>query len=179
MVAIKPIDLRDKALIEVLYGCMLRISEAVALDLPDVDLDESRVVVRSGKGGKGRVVPLPVRSGDAVQAYLEVRDRLIGKWVQDASDRQALFIGRAGRRLTDITARQRVAMQGREAGLRHLHPHALRHAGAVHVLKGGGSVRHVQELLGHARLDTSMTYTRLVPTDLKVAYDAAFPVLRV
>jgi integrase/recombinase XerC len=104
---------------------------------------------------------------------------LIGKWVQDAGDRQAVFVGRAGRRLSEVTARQRVAAVGKVAGVKHLHPHALRHAGAVHVLKGGGSVRHVQELLGHARLDTSMTYTRLVPADLKVAYDAAFPVLRV
>jgi site-specific recombinase XerC len=175
----KPVELRDRAMVECLYGCLLRISEVIALDLRDVDLDEGRILVRSGKGGKGRVVPLPVQSGDAVAAYLKIRGLLLGSKTQGAYEPKALFVAKAGGRVSVFTFRKRLRIIGEHVGIQGLHPHLLRHAGAVHVLKGGGSVRDIQELLGHAKLETSIGYMRLTISDLKAAYDAAFPVLRV
>jgi site-specific recombinase XerD len=174
----KPADLRDGAIVEMLYGCLLRIGECLALEVRDVDLDEGKVLVRSGKGGKGRVVPLPVRSADAVAAYLAIRDRLLGSRAGSAASK-ALFVARGRGGISHVTFRKRLRLLGELAGIKGLHPHLLRHAGALHVLKGGGTVRDIQELLGHAKLETSVGYMRLTSGDLKAAYDDAFPTLRV
>lgn len=169
---------RDKAYVEILYGTMLRFSEALGLNLCDADLDERTVTVRKGKGAKDRVVPLPVKSIETLERYLAVREDLFyGKAIADG--RQAFFVGRSGKRMAKKALRELFRRLKKETGLKALHPHLLRHAGAVHMLRGNADLRYIQEALGHEQLDTTKRYTRLVPADFKKAYDAAFPVLRV
>ena len=171
-----PTRIRDRALLEILYGCMLRIREAISLKVRDVNLDDRVLEIRRGKGQKDRVVPLPRRTRDSLAAYLSVRTQVPARTIRPA-DRQALLLSRLGRRLSRQAARDLVRDAGETIGV-HLHPHLLRHAGAVHMLRSGADLRHIQELLGHDDLETTRTYLRLVPGDLKEAYDKAFPTLR-
>jgi site-specific recombinase XerD len=177
MITVTPIDYRNKAMVELLWGCMLRRSEAVALDVGDIDLIEKTVTVRCGKGSKGRVVPLPLKTGESMKAYLAVRDKLHTK--AKPANPNALFLSKNGKRLTANGIQQLFRMLKEQGGFDEFYPHLLRHAGAVHLLRGGADLRHVQELLHHTDLDTTKNYLRLVPTDLKEAYDRCFPVLRV
>ena len=173
-----PLEFRNKALLEILYGTMLRIRETVDLDLKDVNLDDRVLAVRFGKGQKDRMLPLPRRTQEAVVAYLDVRSEVPTKTIRPG-DRHALLLSRRGRRLSREAARDVVRDAGEAIGS-HLHPHLLRHAGALHMLRSGQcDVRHLQELLGHDDLETTAgTYLRLVPADLKEAYDKAFPILK-
>lgn len=170
-----PVLARDRAVLEVLYGCCLRLSEALGLDVNDVDVDGGLLKVRKGKGGKGRVVPIPRQTAEILGIYLDQRANLLKR--NDPT--KALFVTRRGDRVTKDTVhflfrKLRVSM-----GLKRFHPHLLRHAGAIGMLRNEASLRHVQELLGHADPQTTKGYLRLVPGDLKTAYHAAFPVLRV
>jgi len=156
---------RDRALFEVGYGSGLRVSELVALDVDDVDLAERVVRVRRGKGGKDRVVPLGAEAAAAVATWLTVRGAEPG----------ALFLNRKGGRLTSRSAYTVVHATAEAAGLPDVHPHALRHSFATHLLSAGADIRAIQEMLGHASLSTTQRYTQLDLDILQRAYRAAHP----
>jgi integrase/recombinase XerD len=153
---------RDRALLETLYGTALRLSECARTDLADLDLGGQSLLVRNGKGRKDRIVPVTGRAIAALDVYLKDARP---SFVHDPQE-QALFLGARGQRLKRVTIYSIVRNCGRATGLK-IAPHGLRHACATHLLKGGASVRHVQELLGHAHLDTTVIYTRVDRSDLR------------
>ena len=155
---------RDRAMIEVLYGAGLRAAELVALDVPDVDLDEAIVSVRRGKGGKERRVPIGPAGLAAVRDWLVARPAATG----------ALFVNARGGRLTTRSV-QRIVNAAGSAELAGLHPHALRHAYATHMLDAGADLRGIQELLGHASLGTTQRYTHVSVQQLLDVYQNAHP----
>jgi integrase/recombinase XerC len=166
-------DLRDRALLELLYGAGLRIGEAAALDVRDVDLHRGDVRVL-GKGGKERVVPLPGAARDALAAWLAARRRpgLLGEPLFTALRRRSAGATRLGAR--DL--RRVVAARVRRAGLAgRVHPHRLRHSYATHLLDMGADLREIQELLGHASLSTTQRYTAVSAERLLTVYDRAHP----
>lgn len=167
----EPPALRDTAILEVLYGAGLRISELVALDVDDVDLEEGSVRV-VGKGDKERVVPLGRYAIRAVEAYLaRGRPALAG-----ARTRGALFLNQRGGRLTRQGATNLIQEAARRAGIRaKVTPHVLRHSFATHLLEGGADVRVVQELLGHASVATTQIYTLVTQDRLREVYEEAHP----
>jgi integrase/recombinase XerC len=164
----RPHPERDLLLFELLYGCGLRISELVGLNLTDFDMAERWILVR-GKGRKERQTPYGRKAAAALEKYLAVR----------SSADTALFLNHHGARLTDRGARGIVKLY---AGLLSsdsaLHPHSLRHAYATHLLADGADLRAIQELLGHARLSTTQKYTQVSLTDLMAVYDRAHPKAR-
>ncbi|HET6305368.1 MAG TPA: tyrosine-type recombinase/integrase [Myxococcota bacterium] len=165
--------LRDRALVETLYGAGLRVGELVALAVRDVDLPRGDARVW-GKGGKERVVPLPAAARAALEAYLRERRRpgLLGEPLF-ASLRAP---GGAVRRLADRDVRRILARRARLAGVAdRVHPHRLRHSYATHLLDMGAGLREIQELLGHASLSTTQRYTAVSAQRLLEAYDAAHP----
>ncbi len=164
------VALRDLAVLEVLYGSGIRVSECCGLDDPDVDLDRGLLTVL-GKGSKIRRIPLGAPATDAIWAWLaHGRSRLT------AADRPtgAIFLNRLGRRLGTRDARRIVERHPLPDG-RTLHPHALRHAYATHLLEGGADLRTVQELLGHADLATTQIYTHLTRERLRAVYESTHP----
>ncbi|HET8593970.1 MAG TPA: site-specific tyrosine recombinase XerD [Intrasporangium sp.] len=164
--------LRDRALLEVLYGAGARISEAVGLDVDDVDLD-SRAVRLLGKGSKERIVPIGRYAAESLGAYLtRARPVLSAK----GRSGPALFLGKRGARLSRQSAWLVLQDVAERAGLReHVSPHTLRHSFATHLLDGGADVRVVQELLGHASVTTTQLYTLVTIDSLREAYAAAHP----
>jgi len=165
-------SLRDRALLEVLYGAGARISEATGLDIDDLDLEEGTVRL-FGKGSKERVVPLGRYAREAVTAYL-VRGRpaLAARGVGTS----AVFLGARGARLSRQTAWSVIHTAGERAGLSgHLSPHTLRHSFATHLLEGGADVRVVQELLGHASVTTTQIYTMVTVARLREVYAESHP----
>lgn len=164
-----PEGLRDIALAEVLYGSGLRISEAIGLDLNDVDSDVIRV---TGKGSKERIVPLSDAAVKRIRRYMEQRHALLSNYAE-----QALFVSvRAGKRLDRRQANRIVAKLAKLAGLpKDVHPHMLRHSFATHMLEAGADLRSVQELLGHENLTTTQRYTHLDMQRIMQVYDAAHP----
>ena len=170
-----PKGLRDRALLELLYGCGLRVSELCGLDVRDVDL-EGRSVRVVGKGRKERVVPLGEKAAAAVVAYLPVRTQLVKGGLAVPP---ALFPTPRGKRLDRREAYEITRHYGAlGAGRGDLHPHALRHACATHMLDGGADLRSIQELLGHASLSTTQRYTHVSIEHLMRAYDQAHPLAR-
>jgi integrase/recombinase XerC len=169
--------LRDHALFELLYGSGLRVSELAGLDLSHLALDQAELRVL-GKGNKERVVPVGRHAERALHAYLERRAELRnGK--SGYQDADAVFLGRRGRRLgvrRVQTLAHRYGALG--AGRPDLHPHALRHSCATHMLEGGADLRAIQELLGHASLSTTQRYTHLSLDQLLSVYDRAHPLAR-
>jgi integrase/recombinase XerC len=169
------LEARDVAIVELLYGCGLRVGELVGLDVVasakargwiDLDAGEAHVL---GKGSKRRAVPIGAKAVQALQAWLALRAQMAG-------DDPALFVGRGGRRLTSQSIWLRLRRRSRQAGLAMpVHPHMLRHSFASHVLQSSGDLRAVQELLGHANISTTQVYTRLDFQHLAKAYDAAHP----
>jgi site-specific recombinase XerD len=157
--------LRDRAVLELLYGAGLRVSELCGLGPGDVDLEQGFVTVL-GKRSKVRRVPLPPAAREVVATYL-ARGR-------PAAARDALFINARGARLAPRDARRIVDRYPLPDG-RRLHPHLLRHAYATHLLEGGADLRAVQELLGHADLATTQLYTHLTKDRLRAVYDATHP----
>jgi len=177
-----PRSLRDRAILEVLYSTGLRAGELVTLHLEDLDLDELDVLVRCGKGGKSRRVPVGETARVAVLAYLAAGRPLLAEEGEDRPDNHSrevpgvLWLGRYGRPLTAWILRDVVSRTAREAGLiGRVTPHTLRHTAAVHLIRGGASVRHVQLFLGHATPQTTAHYTQLVLDDLKAAWAQAHP----
>ncbi|MPZ60463.1 MAG: site-specific tyrosine recombinase XerD [Propionibacteriales bacterium] len=165
--------MRDRALLELLYGTGARISEAVGLDVDDVDL-ENRSVRLLGKGGKERVVPVGRYAGEAVSAYA-VRSR---PKLSAAAGRggAALFLNARGGRLSRQSAWAVLRAAARQAGVTaDVSPHTLRHSFATHLLDGGADVRVVQELLGHASVTTTQVYTLVTVDSLREVYAAAHP----
>ena len=161
------VALRDLALLELLYGSGLRIAEATALDVDDVDLDRARVVVW-GKGGKQRTVPLSSPAIDALRRWLADGRAALATDVTPAG---AVFLNRRGRRLTPRDARRVLDRRANEP----THPHALRHTFATHLLDGGADLRVVQELLGHSDLATTQRYTHVSKERLRTVFDATHP----
>lgn len=147
--------LRDRALLEVMYGAGLRVGEAVALDVDDVDGELVRV--RRGKGGKERYVPLGTKAREALGEYLPRRSEL----QRPESPAHALFLGRQGRRLGTRQVRRIVDTQAARSEVPPTHPHALRHSYATHLLGSGADLRSIQELLGHASLKTTARYAHV------------------
>ncbi|EZP29858.1 tyrosine recombinase XerC [Microbacterium oleivorans] len=166
-----PIVLRDAALLEVLYGAALRVSEACGLDLESLDRSASTVRVL-GKGGKERVVPFGAPAAKAVDAWI-VRGR---PTLMTDPPTTALFLGARGGRLGVRTAYEVVRRTvGPVVGADAVGPHALRHSAATHLLDGGADLRSVQELLGHASLGTTQIYTHVSTERLTAAYRLAHP----
>ena len=164
--------LRDRALVEVLYGLGARISEAVGIDLDDLDR-EGRAVVLRGKGDKHRAVPVGRCALEAVDAYLtRGRPALAAR----GRGTPGLFLGSRGGRLTRQAAWQIIRAAAEEARLAdRVSPHTLRHSYATHLLHGGADVRSVQELLGHASVTTTQLYTKVTVDSLREAHAAAHP----
>ncbi len=161
----RPHPARDLAILELLYGCGLRVSELVGLNLDDIDRAERWLRVR-GKGRKERQVPFGGKAADALEHYLEDR----------TSRETALFLNHRGGRLTDRGVRGIIKLYATLiAGDSSLHPHSFRHAFATHLLSDGADLRSIQELLGHARLSTTQKYTQVSLTDLMATYDRAHP----
>lgn len=170
-------NVRDAALLEVLYGCGLRVSELTRLDLADVATDDGSVRVL-GKGKKERLVPLGSKAREAVLAYLDRRSELSHPKTGEI-DPRALFVGRLGRRITVRRVQALVHRYGAlGAGRSDLHPHALRHACATHMLEAGADLRVIQEMLGHSSLATTQKYTHLTLDRLLEVYDKSHPLAR-
>jgi site-specific recombinase XerD len=153
-----PLALRNRALVELVYSAGLRASEAVGLDLADVDFDREQLHVR-GKGGKERIVPLGEEAAHLLARYLhEARPELM------RGAENAIFVSARGKRLDTSTLRRVFA-----------HPHSLRHAFATHLLEGGADLRTIQELLGHGSLSTTQLYSHVDGRRLRRVYDRAHP----
>ena len=166
------VETRDHAILELLYGTGIRLGECERLDVADVDLLEGQVMVRNGKGRRDRVVPILARAALALNVYLrDVRPVFL-----KSPRESALFVTWEGRRLTSITLRVMVERRAQAAKLPLVvSPHVLRHTCATHLLRGGADVRHVQELLGHAEIDSTMRYTRVAVTDLAQVLERSHP----
>jgi site-specific recombinase XerD len=161
-----PLDLRDRAMFELAYAAGLRAEELVNLDTDSADADAEQVRVE-GKCGRTRVVPAGEHAWRALDRYLAR-----GRPALDAGETRALFISKSGRRLSTSDVRRRLALQARRAGIS---PHTLRHSFATHLLEGGADLRSIQELLGHASISTTQTYTRVESSRLKTAYARSHP----
>jgi integrase/recombinase XerD len=166
-----PGDLRDRALLELMYACGLRASEAIALEVRDVDLDEAVLRAR-GKGAKERLVPIGSQAIAALRAWLaRGRPALVG-----VRDEPRLFVNQRGGGLTRQGLYKIVQRRARSAGLEgRMSPHTLRHTFATHLLAGGCDLRAVQEMLGHADVATTQIYTHLSAERLKDVYFDAHP----
>jgi integrase/recombinase XerD len=174
--------LRDRALLELLYGTGARISEAVGLDVDDLELSgESRsasvagVVRLNGKGGKQRLVPVGSFARDAVNAYLVRARPALAAASGRGQPSPALFLNARGGRLTRQGAWGALRAAAGRAALAEVSPHVLRHSFATHLLDGGADVRVVQELLGHASVTTTQAYTLVTVDKLREVYAAAHP----
>ncbi len=163
----RPQAARDVAMLELLYGCGLRVSELVGLNLSDIDRAERWLRVR-GKGRKERQVPYGQKAGAALERYLEQRGPKQGQ--------EAAFLNHRGGRLTARGVRGILKLYALLAGADPaLHPHSFRHAFATHLLADGADLRAIQELLGHASLSTTQRYTQLSLTELMKVYDRTHP----
>ncbi|WP_302421924.1 tyrosine recombinase XerC [uncultured Citrobacter sp.] len=163
-----PLAVRDRAMLEVMYGAGLRLSELVGLDIKHLDLDTGEVWVM-GKGSKERRLPIGRNAVAWIEHWLDLRG-LFG------SDDDALFLSKLGKRISARNVQKRFAEWGIKQGLNsHVHPHKLRHSFATHMLESSGDLRGVQELLGHANLSTTQIYTHLDFQHLASVYDAAHP----
>jgi integrase/recombinase XerD len=166
-----PTVLRDRALLETMYACGLRASEAIALELSQIDLDGGIVKAR-GKGSKERIVPIGSKAIQALRAYLDKgRPRLVG-----VRDEPRVFVNARGGGLTRQGLYKIVQRHARTAGLaRRMSPHTLRHTFATHLLAGGCDLRSLQEMLGHADIGTTQVYTHLSADRLRDVYFSAHP----
>jgi integrase/recombinase XerD len=166
---------RDRAILELLYGSGVRISELVAIDVDDLDLDDGTLLVRAGKGSKARRVPVGRAARAAAETYL-VRSRPELATRAGAAAGGALFLNARGTRLTRQGCWKILKGYARSAGLEdRVSPHTLRHSFATHMLEGGADIRVVQELLGHASLATTQVYTLVSDARLREVYLAAHP----
>ncbi|MCM0756141.1 tyrosine recombinase XerC [Desulfovibrio aminophilus] len=165
-----PEGLRDLALAELLYGSGLRVSEAVGLDVNDLDTS-SGVARVTGKGSKERLAPLSDAARTRLDRYLAQRHAFVTDPLE-----KALFLGRQGKRLNRRQAARIVEHLASLAGLpQHVHPHMLRHSFATHMLEAGADLRDIQELLGHERISTTQRYTHLNLQQIMAVYDKAHP----
>jgi integrase/recombinase XerD len=174
-----PAQRRDRALLELLYGTGARISEALALDLDDLDLSGQRgpvaTVRLTGKGAKQRIVPVGSYACSALDAYLVQARPALAAGAQTGQHGRAVFLNARGGRLTRQGAWGALRAAAAKAGLSDVSPHMLRHSFATHLLDGGADVRVVQELLGHASVSTTQVYTLVTVDKLREVYAAAHP----
>ncbi|MCK9248888.1 MAG: tyrosine-type recombinase/integrase [Solirubrobacteraceae bacterium] len=170
-----PFDLRDRAMLELAYGSGLRAAELVRLDLVDVDAAGRELRV-TGKGERTRTLPLGDPAADAVERYVARGRGALAAAHPDGRPAPALLLSRRGARLSTSDVRRRLQRRLEEAGLPgDIHPHALRHSFATHLLDGGADLRSIQEMLGHARLSTTQVYTRVESARLLEAYRRSHP----
>jgi len=169
--ATTPLEQRDRALFELAYACGLRAEELVRLDVSSVDFDAKHVRVE-GKGGKTRFVPVGEHALGALGRWLER-----GRGALEAGTGEpALFLSKSGRRLSTSDVRRRLRTWARHAATQGaVHPHALRHSFATHLLEGGADLRAIQALLGHASISTTQVYTRVESARLRAAYERSHP----
>ena len=169
-----PAGQRDRTILEVLYGCGLRVSELCGLDQRDLALDEEVLRVL-GKGSKERVVPVMGTAASQLRAYLDTwREGLVGR-----TPTPAVFLNARGGRISRQSVHAIVERYGRLVGIEGLHPHTLRHSFATHMLEGGADLRIVQEILGHSDISTTQLYTHVDRTHVRMAYLGAHPRARV
>lgn len=172
----KPLMARDQALLETLYGTGVRVGELAGMNLEHCDFSKSSVRVL-GKGGKERIVPLGKSSVEALQLYLPARRSLLVKAME--GDPDALWLSRNGKRLSVRQVQNIVRRHGTlGAGRGDLHPHAMRHSCATHLLDAGADLRSIQELLGHSSLSTTQRYTHVSVDRLMEVYDSAHPLAK-
>jgi site-specific recombinase XerD len=166
-----PLEMRDRAMLELAYSCGLRAEEVVNLNMDSPDFDGERLRIE-GKGGKTRLVPMGEPAQAALSGYLERgRRALVG-----AGSENALLVSKSGRRLHPSDVRRRLQRWVREAAIAGgVSPHALRHSFATHLLEGGADLRSIQELLGHASLSTTQVYTQVEPSWLQSQYARSHP----
>ena len=166
-----PLEVRDRAMLELAYSCGLRCEEIVNLDVDAVDFESEQVRVL-GKGSKERLLPIGEPAQRALERYLERGRRALAG---DPRER-ALFLSKSGRRLSNSDITRRLGLWTREAALAAgVSPHALRHSFATHLLEGGADLRTIQELLGHASISTTQVYTRVDAARLRDTYAASHP----
>jgi len=173
--------LRDRAILEMLYGSGLRVSELVGLDLGQIDLAQggAATVHVLGKGNKERMVPIGSHAVTALGKYMAKRDELAAGAKGRAADARAVFLSARGQRLAVRRVQEIVKKYGMlGAGRADLHPHALRHTFATHLLDGGADLRAIQKLLGHSSLGTTQRYTHVSIDHLMKVYDQAHPLAR-
>ena len=172
MPSVTPIEKRDACVLEVLYGCGLRVSELVGLDVDRIYFEEGCLRVL-GKGSKERIVPF---SGMAVQRMREYLDEARPELTcSTAHPIPAVFLNARGGRLTRQSVHRIVAKAGLTIGIENLHPHTLRHSFATHLLEGGADLRAIQEMLGHSDISTTQIYTHVQAAQLREEYFAAHP----
>lgn len=166
------LGLRDRAMLEVLYAAGIRVSELLALDVPDIDLEAQELHVHRGKGGKARSVPVGAPACLWVSRYLETsRPQL-----QEKASQKALFLSCRGQRMDRANIARIVRTLGRKAKIPFkVTPHALRHAFATHLVQRQASLRHVQEMLGHEKISSTQVYTHLDLSDLKDTHGRCHP----
>ena len=163
------LDLRNRALVELLYSTGARITELMDLDVDDVDRDNRIIVVR-GKGGKDRIVPLGAPALAAMDAYLSRARPTLNK-----KGSPALFVNNRGNRMGRQSGFKVVHEAAEAAEIGDVSPHALRHSFATHLLEGGADVRVVQELLGHSSVVTTQIYTKVTPEHLRQVWAESHP----
>ena len=163
------VERRNRAIIELMYSTAMRIAEAAAIDTTDLDLTAGTLLIRHGKGGRSRVVPIGEAATSALLDYLQ---HTRPGFVSSKPGVAALFLaathcGTTGQRLSKASIREIVREAGRKAGIdRRINPHQIRHACATHMLRAGADLRHIQQLLGHSRIDTTEIYTQVDASDL-------------
>ena len=164
------IEIRDLAMFELFYSSGIRLSELAQLNLTDIDLTDKSLMVRSGKGGKSRMLPIGSKAVAAINTWLEHRIKSI------TSTETALFISTRGTRLGQRSIELRLKQWCKKKGIaEHIHPHMLRHSFATHLLESSQDLRAVQELLGHSNISTTQIYTHLDFQHLADVYDRAHP----
>ncbi|WP_146682940.1 tyrosine recombinase XerC [Limihaloglobus sulfuriphilus] len=165
--------LRDRAILETIYSCGLRISELVGIDISDIDFD-NQVIMVTGKGKKQRLCPLGSHAIYAIESYIHARNRDAD--FKHSPDPKALFLNKHGKRLSDRSIRRNLDGYLQQSGLdSSISPHTLRHSFATHILNNGADLRSVQELLGHKSLSTTQIYTHLTTSRLREIYNKAHP----
>jgi site-specific recombinase XerD len=170
-----PLELRDRALFELAYACGLRAEELVDLDVGSIDFEDEQVRVE-GKGGKTRFVPAGEHALGAVARWLERGRPGLAGTASAPRDDGPLFLSKSGRRLSTSDVRRRLRTWARHAATQGaVHPHALRHSFATHLLEGGADLRAIQELLGHSSISTTQVYTRVESARLRAAYRRSHP----
>ena len=170
----KDLSRRDRAILELMYSCGLRVSEVISINLGDIDLSQGNVKVK-GKGNKERMLPIGTKALEAIQDYLTVRSKLEAKR-KDQEKSPALFLNHRGARLTTRSIGRMISKYARFLTLfRPIHPHAIRHTFATHLLDAGADLRAIQELLGHSSLSTTQKYTHVSIDRLMEVYDKAHP----
>ena len=164
------IEIRDLAMFELFYSSGIRLSELAQLNLTDIDLTDKSLIVRSGKGGKSRMLPIGSKAVVAINTWLEHRIK------SATSTETALFISTRGTRLGQRSIELRLKQWCKKKGIaEHIHPHMLRHSFATHLLESSQDLRAVQELLGHSNISTTQIYTHLDFQHLADVYDKAHP----